>query len=103
MRYLITSYIKEIDDLIGFIWEVFFLLPFRIPLLETIGGAESVSVVGILVLYVWIDRYVTLVAIVVCHIVVVLLLLYGGVTTTRLLNTVYLLTSIKVCVHFGVM
>lgn len=82
---LILYYIKEMGKLIQIIWEMLFNLSFGIPFLETIGGAESVSVVGILVLYTGIDRYVTVFAIV----MIVHIILFVGVTTTRLLNTIY--------------
>jgi len=82
---LILSYIKEIGELILVVWEMLFRATVGIPLLETIGGAESVSCILVLILYVGINGYVTLFAIV----MIVHILLSVGVTTTRLLNTVY--------------
>jgi hypothetical protein len=62
---LILYYIKERGKLILVVWGMFLLPTIRIPFLETIGGAESVSCILVLVLYLGIDRYVTLFAIVV--------------------------------------
>lgn len=89
---LILSYIKEIGELILVVWGMFLLPTVGIPLLETIGGAESVSYILVLVLCLWVNGYVTLVAIV----MIVHILLSGGVTTGRLLNTIYLMVGISV-------
>jgi hypothetical protein len=73
----------------GVIWEVFFPAVVCIPLLKAEGGTEAISCIYVLVLYLGINRYVTMVAIIVVHIL--LLLVSVGVTTGRmwvLLNSV---------------
>jgi hypothetical protein len=72
----------------GVIWGMFFPAVAGIPLLKAEGGTEAVSCILVLVLCLWVNRYVTMVAIIVVHI---LLLVSGGVTTGRmwvLLNSV---------------
>jgi hypothetical protein len=63
----------------GVIWGMFFPAVVGIPLLKAEGGTESVSCVYVLVLYCWVNRYVTMVAIIVVHI-----LLFVGVTAGRM-------------------
>jgi hypothetical protein len=64
---LILYYIKYVGELILLIWGMFLYPMVGIPLLQTIGRAETVSCVDILVLYLGINGYVTLIAIVVIH------------------------------------
>jgi hypothetical protein len=64
---------------VGVVWEVFFPAVAGIPLLKAKGGTEAIACVYVLVLYLGINRYVTMVAIIVVHI-----LLFVGVTTGRM-------------------
>lgn len=65
----------------GVIGGMFFPAVAGIPLLKAEGGTEAVSCILVLVLCLWVNRYVTMVAIIVVHI---LLLVSGGVTTGRI-------------------
>ena len=65
----------------GVIWEVFFPAVVGIPLLKAKGGTEAISCILVLVLYLGINGYVTMIAIIVVHI---LFLLVDGVTTGRI-------------------
>jgi len=74
----------------GVIWGMFFPAVVGIPLLKAEGGTEAVSCILVLVLCLWVNRYVTMVAIIVVHILF-FILVSVGVTTGRmwvLLNSV---------------